>query len=151
MVFDEYDRDCDGALDRYEMQRFLQQEVVWLLPREELTRAEWERLCRVLFGGCNPVLGVPKAEWCAWYLEGLELPPRPAQQLPLVRNGESAETTPVPRTPPQATAADSNSPSRSNTQTETLLSFWARTDPEGLRHEVHRRRQGAQGHGATAM
>jgi hypothetical protein len=156
LVFDEYDRDCDGALDRYEMQCVLQQEVVWLLPGEELTRAEWERLCRVLFGGCNPVLGVPKAEWCAWYLEGLELPPR-AQQQAMGRNGDSSaehlvdplpnQVTPVPRTPPKATVGASNSDS----ERETLLSFWAKTDPEGLRHEVQRRQQGSQAHGARGL
>eukprot|EP01043_Picozoa_sp_COSAG02_P038220 COSAG02_NODE_2931_length_7716_cov_3.042536_3_plen_1414_part_00 len=154
LVFDEYDRDSDGVIDRYEMQCFLQQEVVWLLPGEELTRAEWERLCRVLFGECNPVLGVPRAEWCAWYLDGLELPPRsqhggterfrdtsverPADLVP-------HQVTPVPRTPPKPTLASKSSAFESGAQRETLLSFWANTDPEGLRHEVHRRNQGARG------
>ena len=162
LVFDEYDRDRDGALDRHEMQCFLQREVVWLLPGEELTRSEWERLCRVLFGGCNPVLGVGRADWCAWYLEGLELPPRLQQHLtPVTHHGDSsasyrvdaelAQATPVPRTPPQATLTISSTPSQGAVERETLLSFWAKTDPEGLRHEVQRRSQGDQVHGARGV
>ena len=153
LVFQEFDRDRDEALDRHEMQRFLQEQPEgWLLPGEALTRAEWERLCRVLFGGCNPVLGVSKADWCAWYLAGLPQPTEEQQQ--------QQEATPVPRTPPEAITLDDTSAAAAESlrrdseaggaARETLLSFWARTDPEGLRREVHRRHQPAQGASSAA-
>lgn len=48
-VFAAYDRDGDGSIHRHEMQRFLQDGHVregWLRAGEELTKREWDRLCR---------------------------------------------------------------------------------------------------------
>ena len=143
LLFERHDRNRDGGLDRHEMQTVLQ-DMAWLEPGEALTRAEWERLCEVLWS-CEPVFGPQSSEFVAWILAAED-----AEQIEARRAayreaiGPERDEPPVPWTPPAAVepspakgAADTGS---DDARERSLLAYWSEHDPAGLRQEIAARR-----------
>ena len=143
LLFESHDRNRDGGLDRQEMQTVLQ-DMAWLEPGEALTRAEWERLCEVLWS-CEPVFGPSRSEFVAWILAAQDTKQIEARRAAYREAiGPERDEPPVPWTPPAAVepspakgAADTAS---DGARERSLLAYWSEHDPAGLRQEIVARR-----------